>query len=78
MVVPCPVGYGPGSVIGVQAPAAPVVAAPPSTMPLDVIVPAGVTAGMTFHVQYQGLKIGVQCPPGVVPGQQIRIQVPRS
>lgn len=74
-----PPGYGPGSVIAVQAPgsAAPVPPpAAPASVALDVIVPGGIGPGQTFHVQYNGLQIAVQCPAGVYAGQQIRVQVP--
>ena len=42
------------------------------------VVPPGVGPGQPFHVQLNGQRLTVLCPPGVQAGQQIPVQLPAA
>ena len=78
-MVTCPASAGPNKRVRIVPPAVrEEPEAAPTTQVFEVAVPAGIRPGQPFSLVANDQRVLVTCPPGVVPGQKIRFQLPVS
>ena len=49
---------------------------PPLMQMFEVVVPPGVQPNQSFNLLANGQRVLVTCPPGILPGQKVRFQLP--